>query len=323
MGIAKKRKATQESPEADKGINKAHTTTVGNIASLLSDDSKNPEDNPSTDINQTYQVTVARKRLKKGSLVDRGANGGILGDDATIVSRTGRHIDVSGFNDHRSNDIPVVTGEAVIESKQGPFIGVFNQYGGVGKGKTVHSCVQLEAFGNIVNDKSLRLKDGKQTITTWCGRDIPVDIIDGLVYMKMRPPTGGESNTLPKVKMTSEKEWNPDVFDSAISNDPAWYNRNISNDQLDTPEWLKDDQPTQEISVNKMFIQTHQDALEDDMYTDSEDSGYDSMPELVPRQTLYSDDSSTDTRRREDGDAKPIHTRGHRSHRGSDQGHVL
>lgn len=74
---------------------------------------------------------------------------------------------------------------------------------------------------------------------------------------------------------------------------PAWYNWNISDDQYDTPEWLDNKQIPQDIQVNRMLIQRPHESLDDDMSTVSGDSNYDSLPDLVPRRTADSNDSST------------------------------
>ena len=38
----------------------------------------------------------------KGALVDRGANGGIAGDDVRIIAKNGRSDDIQGIDNHRS-----------------------------------------------------------------------------------------------------------------------------------------------------------------------------------------------------------------------------
>ena len=47
------------------------------------------------------------------------------------------------------------------------------------------------------------------------GYIIPLQVKDGLCYMKMRPPTDEELSSLPHVIMTSDDEWDP----SAVDND--------------------------------------------------------------------------------------------------------
>ena len=92
-----------------------------------------------------------------GSLVDCGANGGIAGEDVRIISKTGRHVDVQGIDNHQIVDINIVTAGAVIPTQQGEVIGIIHQYAYTGKGKSIHSSLQLEAFKNDVNDKSIKV----------------------------------------------------------------------------------------------------------------------------------------------------------------------
>ena len=47
------------------------------------------------------------------------------------------------------------------------------------------------------------------------GYIIPLQVKDGLCYMKMRPPTDEELSSLPHVIVTSDDEWDP----SAVDND--------------------------------------------------------------------------------------------------------
>ena len=83
-----------------------------------------------------------------------------------------------------------------------------------GKGKTIHSCVQVEHYGNDVNDKSRKVNSGKQRITTIENYIIPLQIREGLVYMDMRLPTDQELVGLPQVIFTSNMDWDPSIVDS-------------------------------------------------------------------------------------------------------------
>jgi hypothetical protein len=53
---------------------------------------------------------------------------------------------------------------------------------------------------------------GKQCIRTNDGYVIPLDIINGLPYLKMQPPNDAEMNALPHVIFTSGDEWNPTIL---------------------------------------------------------------------------------------------------------------
>jgi hypothetical protein len=112
--------------------------------------------------------------------MDRGANGGIAGGDVTVISHTGRHVDIRGIDDHQIVDIPIVTAGAVMDSQRGPVIGIMHQYAYTRSGKTIHSCGQLEWFQNDVNDKSVKVPGGLQRILTMDGYAIPINVKDGL-----------------------------------------------------------------------------------------------------------------------------------------------
>ena len=170
----------------------------------------------------TYSVS-AHKSEYHGSLVDRGANGGIAGSDVCIIEKTTRKVDVQGIDDHQVNDIVIATVGGVIETQRGPVIAVLNQYAYTGKGKSIHSCIQLEHFKNDVNDKSVKVPGSLQQIQTTDGYVIPLDIKNGLPYLKIRPYTDEEFDTLPSVILTSDSTWDPLVLDHNLSDDEQWF----------------------------------------------------------------------------------------------------
>jgi hypothetical protein len=90
--------------------------------------------------NQHIQYWASSHRqVRTGALVDRGANGGIAGDDVWIINRTGQQVDVQGIDNHQIVDIPVVTAGAVMKTQRGEAIIIMHQYTYTGKGKTIHS----------------------------------------------------------------------------------------------------------------------------------------------------------------------------------------
>ena len=103
----------------------------------------------------TYSVSAHDSARKVGALVDRGANGGIAGNDVRIIATTDRSVDVQGVSNHQVTDIPIVTCGAVVNTHRGDAILIMNQYARVRNGKTIHSCVQLEAHKHNVDDKSI------------------------------------------------------------------------------------------------------------------------------------------------------------------------
>jgi len=190
-------------------------------------------------VHALYSVS-AHKSNRSGSLADRGANGGVAGDDVRIINKTGRHVDVRGIDDHQIVDIPIVTAGAVISTQRGPVIAIMHQYAYTGKGKTIHSCDQLEWYKNDVNDKSVKVPGGLQRIMTLDGYAIPINIKDGLPYVKMRPYTDDEWDTLPHVILTSDVDWDPTVLDHDLDDDEEWYDA-ISDLQSDPTTNLFDE----------------------------------------------------------------------------------
>ena len=81
--------------------------------------------------------------FKKGSLIDRGANGGLAGSDVRIICYHGptRYIDVSGINNHKVEDLQRGTAGGAAPSNRGPVIIILHQYVYLGKGTFIRSCI--------------------------------------------------------------------------------------------------------------------------------------------------------------------------------------
>ena len=93
-----------------------------------------------------------------------------------------------------------------------------HQYAYLKKGKTLHSSIQLEAFGNHVHDKPKRI-GGLQCVQTNDGYIHRIDLKNGLAYVQMCPYSQNEWDTLPHVIWTSNSQWNPTIFDHSASDD--------------------------------------------------------------------------------------------------------
>ena len=165
----------------------------------------------------TYKASNAKSvRAKSGALVDRGANGGMAGQDVRIIeSSPYRFVNVEGIDRHQITDIPIVTcGAYVVSKNRGPVIAIFHQYAGIQRGPTIHSSGQLEAFENKVNDRSRKIDAEGQLIVTSDGYEFPLHIRNGLAYLDMRPFTDAERDKHPHVIMTSDVDWDPSVLDN-------------------------------------------------------------------------------------------------------------
>ena len=76
----------------------------------------------------TYQVATAKAQEKHGSLIDRGANGGLAGSDVRLIGATMRFADVSGINDHTISSLPIGTVAGIITTHLGPVCAIMHQY---------------------------------------------------------------------------------------------------------------------------------------------------------------------------------------------------
>ena len=155
--------------------------------------------------------------------MDRGANGGILGSDARVITEHNRHVDITGIDNHEITNLKIVDGAGLVTSQRGPIIAILRQYAYHGIQRTIHSAGQIEHYKNIVHDRSIKA-NGRQCIVTNDGFIIPLDIIHGLAYMKMSPPSDKEMEELPHIILTSGHTWNPKVLDYKLSDKEDWYN---------------------------------------------------------------------------------------------------
>jgi len=170
------------------------------------------------------EVDVHSVYYERGSLVDRGANGGMLGQDATIIHYHQKEVDITGIDNHELNSLKTVDATARVMTQKGPVILILRHYALYGVGRTIHSCGQIEYFGNKIDDKSKRV-GGRQCITTPDGYVIPLNIKNGLPYLPMRRNTKEEFETLPHVFLTGGEEWDPTVLDHNLTDQDDWYNQ--------------------------------------------------------------------------------------------------
>ena len=232
----------------------------------------------------TYSV-LAYSAARQGALVDRGANGGIAGEDVRIIAKTGRQVDIQGIDNHCINDIPIVTAGGIVNTQKGEVIAILHQYAYVGKGKTIHSCGQMEAYKQVVHDKSIKV-GGKQRIETLDGYIIPLNIRHGLPYMTIRPYTDTEWETLPHVIMTADTDWNPSILDCEQEDNEEWFNAMEDLPSL-TPDPLFDEYGDyRNIHIISQAIMTDL-CLENAVLTDPTSLFQLYSQEIKPRQVDY------------------------------------
>ena len=131
----------------------------------------------------TYHIAKASQD-KHGSLVDRGANGGLPGSDVRILSRSSRKCTVTGIDSHELQGLDVVQCAALAETNHGIVKLIMNEYACYGKGHTIHSSGQIEWFKNSVDYKSVQV-GGKHRICTIDGYAMPLTCRGGLMYLSI------------------------------------------------------------------------------------------------------------------------------------------
>ena len=168
-------------------------------------------------------------------------------------------MDVSGLDNHEMTNLHIVTAGGVVSTQRGEAILIMHQYAHIPNGKTIHSCIQVEHFGNDVDDKSLKLSKGKQLITTLDDYAIPLNMINGLPYMPIRPFSDQEFRTLPHIVLTSDAPWDPSIVDHQYADEDAWQAQ-IPDDFGDYDYSFFDrtgSLPSESIAVDTNWHETH------------------------------------------------------------------
>ena len=88
-----------------------------------------------------HYFVSAHNMKRRGALVDRGANGGIAGDDTRVIHKHLRKVDVTGIDNHEMTDLQIVDTASWAMSNKGPVILIFNQYAYHGLGRSIHSAI--------------------------------------------------------------------------------------------------------------------------------------------------------------------------------------
>ena len=174
----------------------------------------------------TYHIAQA-SQAKHGSLVDRGANGGLAGSDVRILSRSSRKCTVTGIDSHELQGLDVVQCAALVETNHGIVNLIMNEYACYGKRHTIHSSGQIEWFKNSVDDRSVQV-GGKQRICTTDDYTMPLTCKVGLMYLSIiGKPTDQDLERYPAVHLTGPHEWDPSVLDythPSGDGEPPWSN---------------------------------------------------------------------------------------------------
>ena len=174
--------------------------------------------------NITYTVLLSARLLSKSwrTLMDRGANGCIVSPrDFRITVRYGQWIDLNGIADHKVSDLELVTADTYVDSSKGPLIGKVHYGAAMHDGKSILCPGQLEYWGCTIQDKPFCISGEQPFLQTPYGHKIPMVVVNGLAYLKFRPPTDEELNdpSIPHVDLTSPHGWDPACLDSQPPSD--------------------------------------------------------------------------------------------------------
>ena len=183
---------------------------------------------PERSINHHFTYHIAQaSQAKHGSLVDRGAYGGLAGSDVRILSRSSRKCTVTGIDSHELQGLDVVQCAVLLQTKHGIVHLIMNEYACYGKGHTIHSSGQIEWFKNSVDDRSVQV-GGEQRICTIDGYAMPLTCRGGLMYLSiLGKPTDKDLERYPAVHLPGPHEWDPSVLDythPSGDGEPPWSN---------------------------------------------------------------------------------------------------
>ena len=165
----------------------------------------------STQANSVRYMVSRHASQRHGALIDRGANGPVIGSDQRVFAELPGTISVEGIDRHQ---ILTKVGHAggVIITDRGPVIGITHHGAVHGKDKSILACTPMEMHGLQVDDRSSK-NGGSQRIVTPEGYTIPLNVVDGLVYLPCRPYTDHEWDNLPHVFLNSPHAWDLRAFD--------------------------------------------------------------------------------------------------------------
>ena len=92
----------------------------------------------------------------RGSLIDGGANGGLLGGDVRILEHIPNSLfSIAGVAGNEITNLKLAQAAALVDTMaDGPIILIMSQYANYGVGQTVHSKGQMEHFGLVIDNKS-------------------------------------------------------------------------------------------------------------------------------------------------------------------------
>ena len=102
-------------------------------------------------------IMLLKQIKQNGSLIDRGANGGLVGSDVRVLSTSSKKCTVTGIDNHEIPGLDLVQCTALVQTNHGMVNLIMNEYAYYGRGHSIHSSGQIEWYKNIVDDKSVEV----------------------------------------------------------------------------------------------------------------------------------------------------------------------
>ena len=149
-------------------------------------ESQSETETPHRQMNAHITCHVAQaKQAKHGSLVDRGANGGVTGSDVRVLSTSSRKCTVTGIDNHEIPELDLVQCTALVQTNHGMVNLIMNEYAFYGRGHSIHSSGKIEWYTNTVDVKSVQVR-GQQRIVAIDGYSMPLVCKGGLMYLQLQ-----------------------------------------------------------------------------------------------------------------------------------------
>jgi Reverse transcriptase (RNA-dependent DNA polymerase) len=215
------------------------------------------------------------------AISDSGADSSILGLHCHVVSHTGRHAYLVGYDPAttRSAKIPIVSGYVKVMSQiHIPIVLQINEapYNATSP-VTLLSEYQARDYGTIIDSVSRRHKTISGTLGTqrmMVSPDVYVPFVDrgGLMGFEILPWQEGDEDRYEVFEITSDAKWTPRRY---LEDDPEPYGK-----------------PTRDVMVAIQENETFQDAVQDDLQDSLQDVSSE-IPQAVPQDesSLVDDDS--------------------------------
>ena len=110
---------------------------------------------------------------------------------------------IRGIDEHQISAISLVTSGGVTITITGEVTVIMYQHECHGKNKNIHYSPQIDHYKNIIDDRSIKVGDGKH-IATLDKCKIHISIREAFLYMPLCPYTNKEWINLPQVILTSD-----------------------------------------------------------------------------------------------------------------------